>query len=118
VQFYTTLLTKMTKRGFTTPHEKEIYLEESRQRFYEESKQTSENKSRYGLFSYTGSLCIADNSLSRKVIPERDTDGRVATGPRNFYTSPGKKGTVKGYFSAPMFHSIGDPYNDPLRGGN
>jgi len=40
-----------------------------------------------------------------------DEDGRVVTGPRNFYTTKGKKGaTDKELFMKPTYNAIGDPF--------
>ncbi|MEE4248306.1 MAG: hypothetical protein V2I33_23195 [Kangiellaceae bacterium] len=91
---------QISGRGFASPEEKTAALEVSRQRFLEESKSDTTLKPRYGLFSYTGTLAIGENSSTFRNIRGRDEYGKVATGPRNFYTSPGKRGTVhKAYFS-------------------
>lgn len=105
----------MSSRLSKTPQEKEAKLSFSRQKFFEESK-FDPYKEKYGLFSYTGSLAIGDDSYDKRKIPERNKDGSVKTAPRNFLTKPVKTGkTADVYFSSPLFHSIGDKYKDPNR---
>lgn len=66
---------------------------------YEEKRKTLLNESRHmnntlGLFSHAPSLAISDNSYH---IPKRRNlteEGTVKTAPKNFNTSPGKKGTT------------------------
>ena len=105
----------MSSRLSKTPKEKEAKLAVSRQKFFEESK-FDPYKEKYGLFSYTGSLAIGDDSYDKRKIPERNPDGSVKTAPKNFLTKPVKSGkTTDVYFSAPQFHTIGDKYKDPDR---
>lgn len=69
---------------------------------------------RYGLFSFTGTLAIGDDSIGKRTKPKRDPDGKVTTAPRNFYTKQVKKGKTNDvYFSTPSFHTVGDRYIDP-----
>ena len=87
-------------------------MEEKRVQNLEESKSTSALKHRYGLFSYTGTLAIGENSIAlarrrRKI----DSEGNVPTGPWNFMCSPSKKDT---YFSKPEFVSVGAAYHTPV----
>ena len=85
----------------------ETKLAEERQKFFAESKFDPKNQ-KYGLFSYTGTLAISSRPYFSSSKPHRDTDGKVITGPRNFLTSPTKKGKSPAvYFSAPEY--IGDP---------
>jgi len=69
---------------------------------------------RYGLFSFTGTLAIGDDSIGKRTKPKRDSDGKVMTGPINFLTKPVKRGKTNDvYFSTPSFHTVGDRYLDP-----
>jgi hypothetical protein len=89
------------------------WKDEMRRKNLEDSKSGS-FKPKYGLFSFTGSLAISDDSIGQPTKPRRDPDGSVKLGPRNFYTSPSKRGnSVDVYFSKPEFNTIGDPYKPP-----
>ena len=92
--------------------ENDVLREEKRIQNLEESKSTSALKHRYGLFSYTGSLAIGENSSELARRKRRiDSDGNVPVGPRNFYTSPTRKDA---YFSKPEFVSVGSTYQSPV----
>lgn len=87
--------------------------EKMRQVLFQESKFNPSNQ-RYGLFSYTGTLAISNKPYFSNSLSHRDQDGLVKTGPRNFFTSPIKKGKTKEvYFSPPPYSS--DNYHDPSK---
>lgn len=68
-------------------------------------------KQRFGLFSQPVSTAIGDNNVFKKKTRNVDEDGRVITGPRNFYTTGLKVGkTDKQLFSRPTYNAIGDPF--------
>ena len=82
---------------------------------FEDSKYDP-NKPKYGLFSFTGTLAVLPTSYERVVRARRNSDGAVVTEPRNFLTSPVKKGKNSDVlFSFPGYTSIGDKYKDPTR---
>ena len=57
------------------------------------------------------STAIGENNKFLKHIPERDEDGYVKLGPRNFYTKKGKKGAADDIFlSKPSYICVGDPF--------
>ena len=57
------------------------------------------------------SNAIGDNNVFKHKQRKVDEDGRVVTGPRNFYTNTMKSGkTDKILFSAPTYNAIGDPF--------
>ena len=87
--------------------------EKMRQVFFDESKFNASNQ-RYGLFSYTGTLAISNKPYFSNSISHRDQDGLVKTGPRNFLTSPIKKGKTKEVFFSPPPYSS-DHYTDPSK---
>ena len=87
-------------------------MEEKRLKNLEESKSTSALKHRYGLFSYTGSLAIGENSAELASRKRRmDSDGLVPVGPKNMITSPTRK---DGLFNKPEFVSVGSTYESPV----
>lgn len=89
-------------------------LEETLKKNFEENR-FDPYKQRFGLFSYPGTLAISDDSLGRSKIPQRDADGKVLTAPKNFFTHTGKTGRINdGYFSPPVFATVGDPFQDNL----
>ena len=56
------------------------------------------------MFSYAPPLCISDNSSERIIKRRLNEDRTVAIGPRNFHTSPSKKGGFgKALFSEPSY---------------
>ena len=96
-----------------SPNTKEAKLQAAKSQYVEEAK-FDPTKARYGLFSFTGTLAIGDDSLGRRTKPKRDVDGRVLIAPRNFYTTPPKGGKVpSSFFSSTSYISTGDPYRDP-----
>lgn len=98
-----------------SPVDKEAQLQSSREQFFQESRFDPYHP-RYGLFSFTGTLAVGDDSIGKRTKPKRDSDGKVATAPRNFYTKPVKQGKTNDvYFSTPSFHTVGDRYVDPHR---
>ncbi|CAG9316428.1 unnamed protein product [Blepharisma stoltei] len=104
----------MTTRLLENPVEKEAEKAVKRDEFLKESKENS-TKSRYGLFSFTGTLAISDDAGYYKTASKKLPDGTVKTGPKNFSTSPTRTG--KGpdvYFSKPEFLN-GDLYRDPIK---
>ena len=71
-------------------------------------------KQKYGLFSFTGTLAISPNSYDRIVRARRNSEGAVMTEPKNFLTSPSKRGKNNDtLFSFPGYASLGDRYKDP-----
>lgn len=87
--------------------------EKMRQVFFDESKFNPSNQ-RYGLFSYAGTLAISNKAYFSTPASHRDQDGLVKTGPRNFLTSPIKKGKTKDVFFSPPPYSS-DHYTDPSK---
>jgi hypothetical protein len=58
------------------------------------------------MFSYAPPLAVGDSSYYVAKSRRTNSDGTVRTSPKNFLTSPGKKGTVAGvYFSPPQYLS-------------
>lgn len=92
-----------------------INPDEERKKLFLDSKFVPNNQ-KYGLFSYTGTLAISDRPYFNQTINRRDADGLVKTGPKNLYTSPGRKGkTFDVYFSPPAYYpdnysEAGKPY--------
>jgi hypothetical protein len=79
--------------------------EKMREAAFKDSKFDPKNQ-RYGLFSYTGTLAISNKPYFSQSISHRDADGLVKTAPKNFFTSPVKKGkTSDVYFSPPKYSS-------------
>jgi hypothetical protein len=57
------------------------------------------------------SNAIGDNHVFKPKQRKVDEDGRVVTGPRNFYTNEMKKGKMDNQlFSKPSYNAIGDPF--------
>ncbi|OMJ94196.1 hypothetical protein SteCoe_2680 [Stentor coeruleus] len=97
----------------TQPLLDEAKLSEERKKAFMESKFEPKNQ-KYGLFSYTGTLAISDRPYYTKHESHRDKDGIVKTGPRNFYTSPGKHGNTNDvYFLKSQYYS--DKYTEPAK---
>lgn len=86
---------------------------EIRQKNFEESK-LDPNKNKYGLFSFAGTLAILPTSYDKQLKSRRNSDGGIITEPRNFMTSPPRKGKNNdALFSPTSFLSIGEKYKDP-----
>lgn len=99
----------MNSSGLLTEAEKS----EMRRKNFEESR-LDPNKNKYGLFSFAGTLAILPHSYDRKFKSRRNSDGGVITEPRNFMTSPPRKGKNNdALFSPTEFISIGEKYKDP-----
>lgn len=97
----------------TEPLITELEKAEIRKKNFEESRFDA-NKQKYGLFSFTGTLAILPNSYEKVRRSRRNSEGGVITEPRNFSSSPAKKGkNPDALFSFPGFTSIGDKYKDP-----
>lgn len=107
-------LLNMNPRLFENEAEKDAKKAEMRTQFLSESKENS-TKSRFGLFSFTGTLAISDDGAYHKTAHRKLPDGTVKIGPKNFLTSPTKKGKVpEAYFIKPEF-LLGDLYRDPVK---
>ena len=86
-----------------------------REKNFEESK-LDPFHSKYGLFSFAGTLAVNLPSYDSYASPRRDSDGNVKLSPRNFLVSPSKKGKASdAYFSVPGFLAVGDKYKDPSK---
>ncbi len=69
------------------------------------------NRQRFGLFSQPVSVAIGDTNKFITTKANRDEEGRVIIGPRNFYTKKEKKGKIDSvYFLKPSYNASGDPY--------
>jgi hypothetical protein len=103
-----------------TEPNKEAELAKSRAEFMQESL-LDPFKPRFGLFSYS-TLAIGDDSIGRKTKARRDQEGAVIIAPKNVSIRPLKRGkTADVYFSKPLFHTIGDPFEkrkSPRAGGD
>jgi len=71
-------------------------------------------KGRFGLFSYQGCLASGEDTYSKPTPFRKSQDGRVPTGPKNFYAGRPKTNAAS-CFSSPLFNAIGDTYADPER---
>lgn len=70
-------------------------------------KSYNENRERYGLFSFLGTIPASPSYCAQ---PRRNADGTVRTAPRNFYTSRPKRGkSPDALFSAPLFLDSATP---------
>lgn len=66
---------------------------------------------RFGLFSQPVSVAIGETNKFITKTAAKDDDGRVVTGPKNFYTKNGKKGKDDSvYFSRQSYICTGDLY--------
>lgn len=93
-----------------TEANKEAEMAKSRQQFMQESL-LDPYKPRFGLFSYS-TLAIGDDSIGRRTKARKDAEGAVITAPKNISIRPLKRGkSADVYFSKPLFHTIGDPYD-------
>jgi hypothetical protein len=89
-------------------------LEETLKKNFDESR-FDPTKKRYGLFSFPGTLAVSEDSLGKHILHPRDTDGKVLTAPKNFYTHRGKSGKINdAYFEPPKFATVNDPFKDNL----
>lgn len=93
-----------------TEGNREAEMAKSRAEFLQESL-LDPYKQRFGLFSYS-TLAVGDDSVGRRTKPRRDKEGAVVIEPKNVSIRPLKRGkTADVYFSKPLFHTIGDPYD-------
>jgi hypothetical protein len=93
-----------------TEGNREAEMAKSRAEFLQESL-LDPYKQRFGLFSYS-TLAVGDDSVGRRTKPRRDKEGAVIIEPKNVSIRPLKRGkTADVYFSKPLFHTIGDPYD-------
>ena len=68
---------------------------------------------RFGLFSQPVSTAIGDTNKYPKTLANRDEEGDVIIGPRNFYTGRMKWGAADdSLFSKPLY-AKGDKYSNP-----
>lgn len=67
------------------------------------------SRQRFGLFSQPASTAICDNSVDKNLKAKKDEDGKVITGPRNFYTTKMKKGAAEDVLFAKNGYLGGGP---------
>jgi hypothetical protein len=73
-------------------------------------------QSKFGLFSFAGTLAIQPHSYDQSPSPRRAKDGSVIIHSRNIVVSPVKSGKgTDAYFSVPGFLCSGDKYVDPTK---
>lgn len=83
--------------------DKQIELEKSRKKFFEDSK-FDPNNQKYGMFSFPGTLAVSNRPYYQSTKPRKNNDGTVQTGPPNFLASHVKRGkTPDSYFSYPGY---------------
>lgn len=75
-------------------------------------------KQRFGLFSQPASTAIGDNNKYPTKTANKDEDGKVIIGPRNFYTTKMKRGKDDSvFFSRPSYVCTGDLYRQNSHNG-
>ena len=105
----------MTSNLTSNNQEHELKKATMRSKNFQESK-PDYSKHRYGLFSFTGTLAISDKVYENPTVARKNPDGTVMTSPRNFSTSPVKKGiTADAFFSTPSYTNVGDNYKGPSK---
>ena len=66
---------------------------------------------RFGLFSQPVSTCVGETNKFVEKKADKDEDGKVIIGPRNFYTKKMLRGkTDKVYFGRGSYNAVGDPF--------
>lgn len=91
-----------------SPIEKQLELDKSRKKFFEDSKFDPKNQ-KYGLFSFPGTLAVSNRAYFQETKAKKNSDGTVKVGPRNFLASHVKRGkTPDAYFSYPEY--VADKY--------
>jgi hypothetical protein len=86
---------------------------EIRNKNFEESKLDT-TRSKYGLFSFAGTLAILPHPYEKKPNGRRNSDGSVITEPRNFMTSPTRKGKLSDALFS-NYETMNEKYRDPPR---
>ena len=72
---------------------------------------TSLYRPRFGLFSQPVSTAIGDTNKFIEKKADKDEDGKVIIGPRNFYTKKMKRGKTDAvYFGRQSYNACGDPF--------
>ena len=107
----------MSKGNFKmayNPPERTAKLEESRQKFFDESRFDA-YKPKYGLFSAQGPLAVGENSYSKGTLPRKLPDGSVETQPRNFLASGNKRGKTPDVYFSSAYAYPKEPYKNPER---
>lgn len=99
----------MTTTGLANEAEKS----DLRAKNFEESKLDT-TRSKYGLFSFAGTLAILPHPYDSKLKARRNSDGAVITEPKNILISPTRKGKLNdSLFSG--YPSMNEKYQDPPR---